>query len=193
MSLWQNSIIGIPKLEDANNAGGPKSHECTLILTEGDSARALAVAGLTQVGRDNYGVFPLRGKLLNVRTESPEKVAKNAEISAIKEILGLKHGQEYRTTNSLRYGRIMLMTDQDLDGAHIKGLLLNYFATYYPSLMKIPNFVVQFITPIIRASQGNQKVDFFSLKEYAKWVAQNGNRGWKIKYYKVRCYIMSGM
>ena len=59
--------IDVPKLEDANDAGTRKSELCTLILTEGDSAKALAVAGLSVVGRDTYGVFPLRGKLLNVR------------------------------------------------------------------------------------------------------------------------------
>merc|ERR1719203_1757154 len=60
-------VLGVPKLEDANDAGGKNSKECTLILTEGDSAKALAVAGLGVIGRDKFGVFPLRGKLLNVR------------------------------------------------------------------------------------------------------------------------------
>lgn len=61
---------GIPKLDDANDAGGRNSDKCTLILTEGDSAKALAISGLSVVGRDSYGVFPLRGKLLNVRDAS---------------------------------------------------------------------------------------------------------------------------
>lgn len=60
-------LTGIPKLDDANEAGGRNSKDCTLILTEGDSAKALAVAGLSVVGRDYFGVFPLRGKVLNVR------------------------------------------------------------------------------------------------------------------------------
>jgi DNA topoisomerase-2 len=58
-------IRGIPKLEDANYAGGKHSSECTLILTEGDSAKALAIAGFSVVGRDKYGVFPLKGMDLN--------------------------------------------------------------------------------------------------------------------------------
>lgn len=57
-------IKGIPKLEDANDAGTKFSSDCTLILTEGDSAKTLAVAGLGVVGRDRYGVFPLRGGIL---------------------------------------------------------------------------------------------------------------------------------
>ena len=53
-------IAGLPKLNDANNAGTKHSGDCTLILTEGDSAMSLAVAGLAVIGRDSYGVFPLR-------------------------------------------------------------------------------------------------------------------------------------
>ena len=60
-------IFGIPKLDDANLAGTKNAHQCTIILTEGDSAKALALAGIEVVGRDIYGVFPLRGKFLNVR------------------------------------------------------------------------------------------------------------------------------
>jgi DNA topoisomerase-2 len=67
-------ILGLPKLEDANDAGTKNSLDCTLILTEGDSAKTLAVAGLGVVGRDKYGVFPLRGKLLNVREASTKQV-----------------------------------------------------------------------------------------------------------------------
>lgn len=70
----KSKLKGIPKLEDANDAGTKNSLNCTLILTEGDSAKTLAVSGLGVVGRDLYGVFPLRGKLLNVR-EAAHKVS----------------------------------------------------------------------------------------------------------------------
>ena len=100
------------KLSDANNAGTRKAGDCTLILTEGDSARALAIAGLGVVGRDNFGVFPLRGKLLNVRDAKHDQIMKNEEIQNIKKIMGLQHNKEYTDTSSLRYGRLMLMTDQ---------------------------------------------------------------------------------
>ena len=66
----KRQLFGIPKLEDANLAGSANGSQCTLILTEGDSAMALAVAGLQIVGRDRYGVFPLKGKLMNVRDAS---------------------------------------------------------------------------------------------------------------------------
>lgn len=86
-------LTGIPKLDDANDAGTRNSHQCTLILTEGDSAKSLAISGLSIVGRDHYGVFPLRGKLLNVREASAAQISANAEIQNIKQILGLQHGK----------------------------------------------------------------------------------------------------
>ena len=68
------NLTDIPKLDDASNAGGSKSSKCSLIVTEGDSAKALATSGLSVVGRDNFGVFPLRGKLLNVRDATDRQV-----------------------------------------------------------------------------------------------------------------------
>lgn len=69
-----SKMKGIPKLDDANDAGTRNSRDCTLILTEGDSAKSLAVAGLGVVGRDKYGVFPLKGKVLNVREATHKQV-----------------------------------------------------------------------------------------------------------------------
>ncbi|CAO1613505.1 unnamed protein product [Sympodiomycopsis kandeliae] len=178
-------ITGITKLEDANNAGGRNGKLCTLILTEGDSAKALAVSGLTEVGRDNFGVFPLRGKLLNVREAGHEAIMKNTEITNIKTIMGLQHGKTYQSIDSLRYGSLMIMTDQDHDGSHIKGLIINFLDHFFPSLLKIPNFLVEFITPIVKVTKGKQEVSFFTIPEYEEWKAQNNDgRGWVIKYFK---------
>ena len=105
-------LTGLVKLSDANNAGTRHASKCTLILTEGDSAKALAIAGLSIVGRDNFGVFPLRGKLLNVREAKHDQIMKNEEIQNVKKILGLQHNKEYKDIGSLRYGSIMIMTDQ---------------------------------------------------------------------------------
>ena len=134
----KRQVLSIPKLEDANLAGGPKGADCTLILTEGDSAKALAVAGLEVVGRDKHGVFPLRGKFLNVRNVSVSQLAKNAELKAICTIMGLQFEKIYATReerNELRYGHIMLMTDQDADGSHIKGLIMNVFREFWALLL----------------------------------------------------------
>lgn len=107
-----NRITGIVKLEDANNAGTSRGRNCTLILTEGDSAKSLAVSGLSVIGRDNYGVYPLRGKLLNVREASHSQILNNAEITHMKQILGIQHGKDYQSVDGLRYGHLMIMTDQ---------------------------------------------------------------------------------
>lgn len=175
-------LSGINKLEDANFAGSKKSKDCILILTEGDSAKTLAVSGLSVVGRDLYGVFPLRGKLLNVREATHKQIMDNAEISNIKRILGLQHGKVYEDTSSLRYGHIMIMTDQDHDGSHIKGLIINFFDHFFPSLLKIPNFLLEFITPIIRATKNGVTKDFFTIQEYESF--KQNNEGWSVKYYK---------
>jgi DNA topoisomerase II len=154
-------------------------------LTEGDSAKALAVSGLSVVGRDNYGVFPLRGKLLNVRDASVKQVIANEEISAINQILGLTPGKVYDSTKELRYGHLMIMADQDHDGSHIKGLVVNFIHNFWPSLLKIPGFMMEFITPIVKASKGKQTLSFYNLPEYEHWREENGGgKGWKIKYYK---------
>jgi DNA topoisomerase-2 len=105
-------LTGLTKLSDANQAGSRNAGQCTLILTEGDSAKALAVAGLGVVGRDYFGVFPLRGKLLNVREAKHDQIMKNEEIQNIKKIMGLQHNKVYQGVESLRYGKLMIMTDQ---------------------------------------------------------------------------------
>lgn len=181
----KSKISGIPKLDDANQAGGKGSSKCTLILTEGDSAKALAVSGLGVVGRDYYGVFPLRGKLLNVREASHKQIMENAEIKHIAQIMGLKFGQEYTSTNHLRYGRLMIMTDQDQDGSHIKGLLINFIHHFWPSLLKLPDFLVEFVTPIVKCVKGSNEVSFFTIPQYETWMKnQRSLKGWRIKYYK---------
>lgn len=177
-------------LVDANKAGTKESADCVLILTEGTSAQSLAVAGVAAIGgQDNFGVFPLRGKLLNVREASHDQIMKNAEIQHIKQILGLQHKKVYESAKELRYGHIMIMTDQDHDGSHIKGLLINFFEAQYPSLLRLPNFLIEFITPIVKAYKGSLKkptksISFFTIPEWEYWAKNNTERGWDHKYYK---------
>ena len=179
-----NHIRGIPKLDDANWAGTPLSSQCTLILTEGDSAKAFAIAGLSIIGRDKYGVFPLRGKLLNVREAPDEKVSKNEEIKNLKIILGLQQGKEYETAGDLRYGSIMILTDADVDGSHIKGLLINLFHNFWPSLLKQDGFIKSMMTPIVKAKKRDDVRVFYTLTEYEAWKASPDSAGYEIKYYK---------
>ena len=179
-------LLGIEKLDDANLAGTRNSDKCTLILTEGDSAKSLAMAGIEVVGRDTFGCFPLRGKMLNVREAPPNKIAKNQEVQYLMKILGIRIGENYTDVKNLRYGSIMIMTDQDVDGSHIKGLIINFIHTFWPSLIKINGFLKQFITPIIKASKGNEIYSFYTLPEYKQWVEKRNKniKGFKIKYYK---------
>jgi DNA topoisomerase-2 len=177
-------LRGMPKLVDALNAGTAKSSECTLILTEGDSAATSAITGLKVVGRETWGVFPLRGKLLNVRDVSADKFAKNEELTAIKKILGLEQGKKYDSIKSLRYGRVMIMADQDLDGSHIKGLLMNLFHVEWPELMK-SGFLCSLATPLLKASRRGETLSFYSPAEFEAWKEANaGASGWHFKYYK---------
>mmetsp|Transcript_34834 Transcript_34834/g.78540 ORF Transcript_34834/g.78540 Transcript_34834/m.78540 type:complete len:1274 (-) Transcript_34834:278-4099(-) len=179
-------LTGVPKLEDANDAGGRGSAECTLILTEGDSAKALAVAGLGVVGRDKFGVFPLRGKLLNVRDATLHQMMANAEIQNIIKIMGLDLNREYDAElKGLRYGSVMIMADQDHDGSHIKGLLINLIHAWWPSLARLPGFVKEFFTPIVKATKGKQAISFYTMPEYEAWKEQtDGGKGYRTKYYK---------
>ncbi|KAK4311799.1 hypothetical protein Pmani_016723 [Petrolisthes manimaculis] len=183
----RNKIRGIAKLEDANDAGTKFSSQCTLILTEGDSAKTLAVAGLGVVGRDRYGVFPLKGKLLNVREATHKQILENAEINNIIKIIGLQYKKRYDSDDdmkSLRYGKMMIMADQDQDGSHIKGLVINFIHHNWPTLIR-RKFVEEFITPIIKATKGKEELSFYSLPEFEEWKKSKDNwPSYRVKYYK---------
>nr|CAI5835743.1 unnamed protein product [Callosobruchus analis] len=180
----QMKLKGIPKLEDANEAGGKNALKCTLILTEGDSAKSTVVSGLAIVGRDYYGIFPLKGKILNVREATHKQILENQEINNIIKILGLQYKKKYNTVETLRYGKVMIMTDQDQDGSHIKGLFINFIHHNWPELLK-QNFIEQFITPIVKARKKNECISFYSLPEFEEWKAENPNHHtYSIKYYK---------
>jgi len=218
--------VDVPKLEDAHGAGGSRSGECSLILTEGDSAKALAVAGLEVVGRDKYGVLPLRGKILNVRGASARVMQASKELSNLVKALGLQYGRVYTASDfssekdisalsassaaigvhgqGMRYGRVLIMTDQDHDGAHIKGLLINFFSYFWPSLLDVPGFLQHFITPLVKVkptkravaaapgkAQGKDgTVSFFSMPEHDEWMQLQAGANPEdatvgaIKYYK---------
>ena len=183
-----SSIRGIPKLMDANKAGTPESNKCTLILCEGDSAKAGIVSGLSKEDRNWFGVFPLKGKLLNTKDISQLKINANAEITSIKKIVGLVTGKQYTKDliqTNLRYGKVLFMTDQDLDGSHIKGLCINMFHSQWKELIEIDNFLGFMNTPILKAKKGKKELDFYNESKYESWKKNNNDgKGWKIKYFK---------
>lgn len=185
------SLRKLVKLDDARLAGSKNSSECRLILTEGDSAKSFAISGLEVIGRDKYGVFPLKGKLLNVRDASPKQLLGNEEIKNLKQILGLKQNTIYNDTKKLRYGGIIILCDQDVDGSHIKGLLMNFFHFFWPSLIKINGFIQSIATPIIKVfkkSDNKKQLPeiFYTLTEYKNWLNKIGDnsKAYDIKYYK---------
>lgn len=182
------SIRGIPKLVDANFAGTAESGKCTIIFCEGDSAKAGIISGLSTEDRNYIGVYPMKGKLFNVRGENISRISENKEIVEIKQILGLETDKVYETLddikNCLRYGRILFMTDQDLDGSHIKGLGINLFQSQWASLTKL-NIIGFMNTPILKAKKGVQELMFYNEGEYDTWKkANNDGKGWTVKYYK---------
>ena len=184
------TVRGINNFIDANNSGTAQSKDCILILCEGLSAMSGIVSGLSADDRNTIGIYPLKGKLLNVRGEQIKKISENKEISDIKKILGLETGRQYKTIadvhQHLRYGKIMIMTDQDLDGSHIKGLCINLFHSEWASLVHIPGFISFMNTPILRAKKGSQILVFYNEGEYDKWKQSMGGNvdNWNIKYFK---------
>ena len=199
------TIRGIPKLIDANYAGTEKSAQCTIIFCEGDSAKAGIVSGLSREDRNIIGVYPMKGKMMNTRGEPVKKIAENNEIMEIKQILGLEVGRKYTPDDvkyRLRYGKVLFMTDQDLDGSHIKGLGINLFQNEWATLTEIPGFIGFMNTPILKAKKGTQEKVFYSEGEYRAWKestegggsASGGTgvssathtqpSGWTTKYYK---------
>jgi DNA topoisomerase-2 len=195
------TIRGIPKLIDANFAGTEKSAQCTIIFCEGDSAKAGIVSGLSKEDRNTIGVYPVKGKFMNVRGEAIKRIAENTEIAEIKRILGLENGREYTAEDvakRLRYGKVLFMTDQDLDGSHIKGLGINLFQSEWPSLTHIPGFIGFMNTPILKARKGAQERVFYNEGEFEAWKSSgasgnaSGNASggpvdlstWHVKYYK---------
>lgn len=184
------------KLQDATAAGSSESLRAILVLTEGDSAKTFfsaGIKGLSNEERRYWGCFPLKGKLLNVRTATLKQLENNDEIANIKKIVGLKEGVDYsgKNINQLRYGRIMILSDADRDGDHIKGLVINFIQTYWPALVQRGDFVCSFATPIVKTwpekygedPKPEQTLKFYSDKAYREWY-KTKHGAWSHKYYK---------
>lgn len=182
----------------ANLAGGKKSRECSLILCEGLSAKTFATKGITKgvrgrKGRDFFGIYPLRGKCLNVRNASATSIANNREIKDIIQCLNLKFGTDYTKESNfetLRYGEILILTDADVDGLHICGLLINIFSSLFPSLLKRETcFIKYMLTAVAKIKIKNETFvyyDDFSYQKKLKELEESNvpPRSFEIKYYK---------
>lgn len=185
------NIRGIANFVDANFAGGPQSKDCILILCEGLSAMSGVISGLSPADKNTIGVYPLKGKLLNVRGEQTKRISENKEISDVKKILALESGREYSSIEDvnqlLRYGKVMILTDSDVDGSHIKALCINLFHSEWASLFRISGFLSFMNTPILTARRGNNTLQFYNEGEYIAWkgtLGSDGVSGWTVKYFK---------
>lgn len=194
-STTKARVVREDGLKDANWAGSKKSHLCRLILTEGLSAATLATSGREKAGGPNInGIYPLRGKLFNpcsgAQDAKKDIVTKKKELNAIVRILNMKSQVDYTLASNrktLRYGQLVIMVDQDKDGSHIGGLILNFLKWWNPTILKVPHFVHQFITPVLKATSGKKVRSFFSEQTYAKWfqtLEEPQRKKFKIKYYK---------
>lgn len=187
-ALLKNGLLD--NLLPARFAGTKRSNECTLFLTEGNSAAGLANAGREMLGTDIYGVFPLRGKVINVSEgASMKQIADNKEITAIIIILGLEIGLDYSLESArrtMKYRRVIFFMDRDFDGFHIQGLLMNFFRRFWPALLQSNDFIFQFLTPVIVAKRKKERIPFYSVASYTEWKQQQPSplSGWNIKYYK---------
>jgi len=162
---------------------GDKSFCLSNGIISHNSAVTMAISGMSVVGRNYYGAFPLKGKVLNVRGASTTRIKANAEVQNLINILGLEIGKKYEDVSELRYGKCVIMTDADSDGIHIKGLLINFFENFFPELLKM-EFLYEFITPILKAKKGKDIKSFYTMKEYTTALDNNELTGYSIKYYK---------
>jgi len=192
----RRTVATVSGLDNANNAGGKHSSDCSLFICEGLSAKTYVVAGINtgvygKIGRNWNGILPLTGKILNVRNATTTSIAGNKVITSIIQTLGLKHGVDYtQKTNysSLNYGRVICISDEDEDGFHIEGLLLNLFHALFPSLIqrKIP-YITSMRTPIARVYLPGKKTQlFYDENRFKGYVSDKVSRGEKVnaKYYK---------
>lgn len=181
--------ITLKKGEDANLAGGVKSRECILYVVEGGSAMGYAqnMIDLAANGPDYIGLFPMKGKPLNVMNATAQDIIENEELKELKKMLGLREELDYRLEenfSTLRYGHFMIMADSDVDGKHIIGLVLNFFHCRYPSLLA-RNYVMYLRTPTLRVYKSKQVHKFYNQREYDTWKAATPDyKSWTHKYYK---------
>jgi len=187
--------VNLPKYEPAGNAGEPNT-EASLILTEGDSAKGLAMAGRAQAGSALIGVYPLKGVPLNCRGMDIKSIVGNEVLSNVAKILGLEYGRVFENAADLKrlnYKYVVLLADQDFDGGHIVGLVINWLQYCWPSLLALrPDFIRRFATPLIIANRsGSGKAEpvqfkFLSIPSFKRWLLEDPSHKtlFNFSYYK---------
>jgi DNA topoisomerase II len=192
----KRGTVDVDGLKDANFAGKKgKNTDCVLTVTEGDSANTYAIAGMKYglkfngkevKGRDYIGSLPIRGKFLNVRNASIQSLLKNSEVKSLIQALGLQYDLDYSIDDNykkLRYGRILALTDADVDGYHITGLLFNFIHTLFPTLAKRKGFFNLMRIPIVKIS-GKHNKSFFTQHAAEEYIEKHKPKKDDIKYFK---------
>ncbi len=192
----KRGIVNVEGLKDANFAGKKgKNTDCVLCITEGDSANTYAIAGMKYglkfgekevKGRDYIGSLPIRGKFLNVRNASIQSLLKNSEVKSLIQALGLQYDVDYSNDENykkLRYGKLIALTDADVDGYHITGLLFNFIHSLFPSLAKRKGFFNLMRIPIVKIA-GKHNKSFFSQQTAEDYIEKNNPKKDDIKYFK---------
>lgn len=176
-----NKKLGKIKVDKLIDAKGKDRWKCSLGIFEGDSA-----AGAVRKYRDaqTMGAFSLKGKFINVSEITNQKLVQNTEAVNLMAAIGLKLGQEIELKN-LRYGRVLLYVDADVDGNSIAALLINFFYKYWPEMFD-RRMLYKVETPIVVAipRQKGKKVLFYSQREYDEWEKTADLKKWEIKYKK---------
>jgi DNA topoisomerase-2 len=171
----------IVKLCDANEK--KQRDKCMLFLAEGDSA---AKAFISAADKRWTGSFPLKGKPLNVRDTQVKKLVNNKEFASLMTAMGLQLGVKVESPQDLRYGKIVFMTDADVDGHHICGLLLNMFNQFWPELLEL-GMVYRFRTPLVKVFDSKNKIieEFFTEHEFEEWdKANREKKKYTSRYFK---------
>lgn len=165
----RKAIVKVEGYDPANKLGT----NSILIVCEGLSAKSYAVSGIQtgifgKKGRNHFGILPLRGKFLNVKNVSLSKIGSNKVVSDLIKVFNLKFNLDYsqpQNYNTLNYGTLLILTDADKDGIHIKGLLLNFLHELFPTLFKKEGFVISMETPIVKVFQKKDKEDLLFYDE----------------------------
>ena len=184
---------------DAKLAGTDESAKATLFITDSESGKSFAITGRNKLDKDKYGIFVSKGVMMNVRNASIEQFFRNDNCRNLKQMLGLKQNVKYEDVTKLRYGKIIILTNNNPNGVRFTGSVINMFHYFWPELLLSDGFINKMNTPLIKIknNKGNIAINgavsdvgigitkyFYTQKEYDNWVKDNDLSKWtQTKYF----------